>query len=221
MEKIRINALIYSLILFLTSAGGCSGPFKQANITANEFYRSPLLKNIGNSRIGFLTTVASRERGLSEYRVGISDIIEKAFRKEKPEIVIISSRETINSINNAALTDIYASMLNYYDVTGILNKNYLKKIGDALEVQYIAQPKLLSFVETTTIRLSALGLSIISTRETTVKLSLQLWDTLTGNIVWEASGQATVAVEAMRATPVTFEEVAEAASLGVVKKIPF
>src|SRR3990167_7498684 len=133
------------------------------------------------------------------------------------EIVIISSRETIKSINNAALTDIYASMLNYYDVTGILNKNYLKKIGDALEVQYIAQPRLLSFVETTTIRLSALGLSIISTRETTVKLSLQLWDTLTGNIVWEASGQATVAVEAMRATPVTFEEVAEAVSLAVVK----
>src|SRR3990172_7901967 len=123
MEKIRINALIYSLILFLTSAGGCSGPFKQANITANEFYRSPLLKDIGNSRIGFLTTAVSRERGLSEYRVGVSDIIEKAFRKEKPEIVIISSRETINSINNAALTDIYASMLNYYDVTGILNKN--------------------------------------------------------------------------------------------------
>ena len=221
MEKIRINALIYSLILFLTSAGGCSGPFKQANITANEFYRSPLLKDIGNSRIGFLTTAVSRERGLSEYRVGVSDIIEKAFQKEKPKINIISSRETINSINTADLTDIYSKMLDYYDTTGILKKDYLWKVGDALKVRHIIQPKLLSFTESVSSRFSFFGLSIVSTRETTVKISLQLWDTVTGNVIWEGSGQATVAIESMRAKPVTFEEVAEAASLSVVKKFPF
>jgi hypothetical protein len=97
----------------------------------------------------------------------------------------------------------------------------LKKVGNALNVRYVAQPRLLSFTETTYSRFSFLGLSLISTRETTVKIFLQVWDVSTGNIVWEGSGQATIAVEAMRAKPVTFEEVAETASFSLMKKLPF
>jgi len=86
-------------------------------------------------------------------------------------------------------------------------------------VKYIAQPRLLSYIERTSTRLSAFGLSLVSTRETTVKVSLQLWDTDTGKIVWEGSGQATIAVEALRAKPVSFEEVVEAASRELMKRL--
>jgi hypothetical protein len=213
--------LIHIFVLHLILTTSCSSPFKQTNISTHELYRSPILHNISVYRIGFLTTAVSRERGLGEYRVVVSDIIEKAFRTEKPKINMISSREIMNKINSANLTGIYAEVLDSYDITGILNRDFLKKIGDVLNVKYIAQPKLLSFTETTSSRLSALGLSLISTRETTLKISLQVWDTFTGNIIWEGSGQATVAAEAMRAKPVTFEEVAEVTSLGVVKKFPF
>lgn len=207
-------------VLFLNFLG-CGSPLKQINVSSYEFYRSPQVDKIDGNRIGFLTTALSRMSSLGEYKVTISDIIEKAFQKEKPKINIISSRETINSINTSELTDIYSKMLDYYDTTGILKKDYLWKIGDALKVRYIIQPKLLSFAESISSRFSFLGLAIVSTRETTVKISLQLWDTVTGNVIWEGSGQATVAIESMRAKPVTFEEVAEAASFSVVKKFPF
>ncbi|MEK6590091.1 MAG: hypothetical protein AABZ11_05370 [Nitrospinota bacterium] len=213
--------LILIFVLYLILTTGCGSPFKQTNISTHELYRSSILHNISIYRIGFLTTAVSRESSLGEYRVVVSNIIEKTFRSEKPKINIISSREIINKINSANLTGIYAEVLDFYDITGILNKDFLKKIGDVLNVKYVAQPKLLSFTEATSVRLSALGLSLISTRETTLKVSLQVWDTFTGNIIWEGSGQATIAVEAMRAKPVTFEEVAEVASLSVVKKFPF
>ena len=53
-----------------------------------------------------------------------------------------------------------------------------------------------------------------------MNISLELWDVETGNIVWEASGQATIAVEAMRVKPVSFQDVAEHASRSLVKKFP-
>src|SRR3989338_9261611 len=85
---------------------GCGGPLKQINVSSYEFYRSPQVDKIDDNRIGILTTALSRMSSLGEYKVTISDIIEKAFQKEKPKINIISSRETINIINTSELTDI-------------------------------------------------------------------------------------------------------------------
>lgn len=207
-------------MFLLSSVAGCSGPLKQASIYANEFYRAPNIEGLNNTHIGFLTTIVSRGNGMGEYRMAVSDIIEKAFREERPEIKIVTVRETLNRINRSGLTRDYASMLESYNTTGILDKEVLLKIGNTLGIKHIAQPKLSSLIERTSTRLSAFGLSIVSTRETTVKISLQLWDTETGNIIWEGSGAATIAVEALRAKSVSFEEVAEAASRSLVKKFP-
>lgn len=208
------------VLIFLLSGVGCSGPLKQASISANEFYKAPYIDGLNSTHIGFLTTAVSRGNGLGEYRMAVSDIIEKTFRKDRPGISMVTARETLNRINSSGLTNEYGNMLQSYDITGILDKKVLTRIGEILDVKYIAQPKLSSFTERTSTRLSAFGLALVSTRETTIKISLQVWDTETGDIVWEGSGQATVAVEAMRAKPVSFEEVAEAASRSLIKKFP-
>lgn len=208
------------VLIFLFTGIGCSGPLKQASISANEFYRAPYMDGLNSTHIGFLTTAVSRGNGLGEYRMTVSDIIEKTFREDRPGIGIVTAREALNRINSSGMTNDYAVMLQSYDITGILDKKVLARIGEILDVKYIVQPKLSSFTERTSTRLSAFGLSLISTRETTVKISLQVWDTNTGDIVWEGSGQATVAVEALRAKSVSFEEVAEAASKSLIKKFP-
>ncbi len=210
--------VVFIFILLSANLLGCTGPLKQSNISANEFYRAVRPEDLRGNIIGFLTTVVPKGNSQGEYRSLISDIIEKNFKEGQPDIGIIPSREALNRINGAELTKEYAGMLEDYEITGILDKHVLAKIGNILNVKYIAQPRLSSFVERTSTRLSAFGLSLVSTRETTVKVSLQLWDTGTGNIVWEGSGQATIAVEALRAKPVSFEEVAEAASRGLMKK---
>jgi len=208
------------ILTTVTLIVGCSAPLKQVNTDAKEFWRSPTLPNVGKYTIAFLTTAVSKGSGLSEYRLTLSDIMERTFSAERPYIKIIPSRETINRINSSHLTVTLARMLEYYDITGILEQDLLKKIGNAIGARLVAQPKLLSFSERTSTRLSAFGLALVSTRETTVKLSLQLWDVSSGKIVWEGTGQATVAVEALRARPVTFEEVAETASRSVVSQFP-
>lgn len=210
---------VFVFILLSASFLGCTGPLKQANISANEFYRAVSPEEFKGNTVGFLTTVVPRGNGQGEYRSLISDIIERNFKEGQPDIGIVPSRETLNRINGAELTKEYAGMLEGYETTGILDKNVLAKIGNILNVKYIAQPRLSSFAERTSTRLSAFGLSLVSTRETTMKVSLQLWDAGTGNIVWEGSGQATIAVEALRAKPVSFEEVADVASRGLMKKL--
>src|SRR3989338_5046039 len=84
---------LFSVLCLLSSVfffiAGCGGPLKQLNVSSYEFYRSPQVNKIDGNRIGFLTTALSRVSGLGEYKVTISDIIEKAFQKEKPKINII------------------------------------------------------------------------------------------------------------------------------------
>jgi len=210
--------LFFSILLTINFQG-CSGPLKQSSISSDEFYRSLHFEDLRRGTVGFLTTVVSRGNGQGEYRSIVSDIVEKNFKEGRPDIEIVSSRDCLNLINEAGLTKEYAGMLENYEITGILDKHVLGKIGDILDVKYIAQPRLLSYIERTSTRLSAFGLSLVSTRETTVKVSLQLWDTDTGKIVWEGSGQATIAVEALRAKPVSFEEVVEAASRELMKRL--
>ena len=57
-------------------------------------------------------------------------------------------------------------------------------------------------------RLSILGLRIFQTRVTFLRLTLQLWDTRTGEIIWESSGEATLAAEDVREARIPFDEIA-------------
>jgi len=211
---------VFALLLLSLSLLSCSGPLKQSSISAHELYKTSDVIEFNNNSIGFFTTSVPRSNGFSEYKTAVSDIIESVFRVERADLSVIQSRDIINRINSSELTHEYADMLQGYELTGILDKKVLKKIGDILGVRYIARPKLTTYVERTSTRLSAFGLALISTRETSVNISLELWDVETGNIVWEASGQATIAVEAMRVKPVSFQDVAEHASRSLVKKFP-
>lgn len=216
--SLSILIVISTFLMFFSTA--CSGPLKQANITGNELYRAQDMDTLVIEKIGFLTTVVTGNSGLKEYRTIVSDFIEEAF-KQKNKFNIVTSRETLNRINRSGITDEYIKLLKGYEITGILDKRILSRLKDILGVRYIAQPRLSMFSERTSSRLSAFGLALVSTRETTVKISLQLWDAENGTILWEGSGEATIAVEALRAKPVSFEEVAAAACRALSEKFTF
>jgi hypothetical protein len=67
---------------------------------------------------------------------------------------------------------------------------------------------LAGFSQFTSSRLSILGLRIFQTRISTMRLSVQLWDTRSGEMAWEASGEATLATEDVRELRIPFEEIA-------------
>jgi len=209
----------YILLIGLSlTLAACSGPLKQVNISGTELYRAKNMDTDFLNSLGFLTTVVAGNGGLKEYRNIVSDLLERTFiKKVNPHI--LTSREALNLINQANLTGEYAKLIEQYEITGILDKRILRKLKDILKVKYIAQPRLSYFTERAYSRLTAFGLALVSTRETTVKISLQIWDAERGLILWEGSGEAIIAVEAMRAKHVTFEEVAAAACEGLIEKL--
>ena len=209
------------LALLFPWSGGCGAPLRQVSTVALEFYRDPGLPDLNGIPIALLqTAVVSRSGQLIEFRSAVSDLLEEAFRVHRPDRKIIPTREVLSRINQTHLTRKYAEMLRTYEITGILDRDVLRALGRMMGIRYLLQPRLMHYTERTSVRLSAFGLALISTRETTVKVALQLWDAWTGAILWEGTGQGTVATEVMRATPISFEEVARVACESVVKRFP-
>jgi hypothetical protein len=106
------------------------------------------------------------------------------------------------------LTREYADMVTACVRTGILNRVGLEKSGRALHATHVFQPILAWFSQSMSGRLSILGLRILQTRVTALRLTLQLWDTRTGVILWESSGEATLAGEDIRESRIPFDEIA-------------
>jgi len=217
--KLRLLSCFGAVVLALGLAG-CAGPFKQVNFEVRESYRSEKLNPRGLrwTRVALLT--ASVGTGQEEYKRLTGDLLEKAFNRFRRDIVVIPSGEALSRINNADLTDGYAWMIRDYATTGILNKETLGKVGNALGVRHVIQPRLVKFKESQETRFSIFGLTLVKTQESSFKAFLEVWDTETGEILWEGSGEATVAVEDVRAKPISFEEVAAVAFENLVKKLP-
>jgi hypothetical protein len=75
----------------------------------------------------------------------------------------------------------------------MLDRQRLRRIGSGLGSQYVLLPGLAQFDEEILDKYEAAGLKLLRNRVTTLRLWLQLWDSQTGHIVWESSGEATTA----------------------------
>ena len=146
--------------------------------------------------------------GLEGYAHQVSRSLSSALDERPTVITALPVHETLNRINRAELSEEYADMVTDYVRTGILHRSGLQKIGQALHVTHVFQPSLASFNQSMSGRFSFFGLRVLQTRVTTLRLSLQLWDTRTGDIVWESSGEATLAGEDVREFRIPFDEIA-------------
>lgn len=124
-------------------------------------------------------------------------------------MVVVPPHEALSRINQEGLAAPYAAMVSDYLRSGILTRDVLNKVGLALNAPYVFQPSMAAFSQTMSSRFSFFGLRLFQTRVTQLRLSAQLWDTRTGEIVWEASGEATVGAEDVREFRLPFEEIAE------------
>jgi hypothetical protein len=139
----------------------------------------------------------------------VSRSLGAALEQSKRPIKVVSAYETLSLINEAGLAVEYQDMVSIYSRTGILHRPVLEKIGRSLDAHYVFQPTLVMFSQSTSGRLSVLGLRLSQTRVSILRLTVQLWDTRTGKILWESSGDATQADEDVREFRIPFEEIAQ------------
>lgn len=213
------RVLLFLLIFLVTACA--SDPLTQINFSTRESFRATEFAASGTARtIALLTAMEGKDGNGSEYRRLLADFIEESIRTDRPDFNITPYWEGLNTINSTGLTGDYAAMFTQYASTGILNSAALKKLGGALKVDYVIQPRLVNFQQKQSNRFSALGLTIFKTHESEIKIYIEMWDVKTGRLVWIGLSEANLASEKFRARPIPFEAVARVAVQNLIKKIP-
>lgn len=207
-----------SLVGALTLLGvvGCAGPFRQAQFVIDASFRAPDLE-LDGATVGFITPSSASG---SEDRWILSDILAETLKEMRKHVTVIFPSESLSLINQAGIAREYKEMIKDYQTCGILDRDILAMIGEAVGAQYLVHIKLTSFDQFAAIRLSVLGLRTIDSQTAKIRLFLQIWQTEQGKVVWAGSGEGIITRESFRARPVSFNELARLGCQRLVEKLP-
>jgi hypothetical protein len=207
-NRVRQLIIFVLMISWLLISTACVGPLQQwgEETTFHPKAASFDPATLKQEQVAVLSAMVGF--GLEGYAHQTARSLASALTQTRVPIKSLTVQDTLNRINIEGLAGEYAGMVSTYVRTGILDRVELEKIGRALHVTYVFQPSLASFSQSMSSRLSILGLRILQTRVTALRLTLQLWDTRTGEIVWESSGEATLAGEDVRESRIPFDEIA-------------
>ena len=136
-----------------------------------------------------------------------------------PPLVAQPIPDTLNALNQQGLTGEYAELLSGFARSCVLERKRLQSLGSALRSRYVLLPGLAGFDEVLADSFEVSGLKIVRSRISTLRLWLQLWDTQTGRLLWESSGEARVASELLRPDrTVPFDETAQKLWLRMIRE---
>ncbi|HJT19848.1 MAG TPA: hypothetical protein VJ746_05235 [Nitrospira sp.] len=146
--------------------------------------------------------------GLRGNEVGMDFMLGDVLHKVAPQIQIVSPQHAISQINQQGLTAEYTQMRADAEQSHILNRDSLQKIGTAIGARFVFQPRLAAFTQTMYDRWTfpAFGVVISQTRQSNLRMSVQLWDTKTGELLWASMAEGTMQSEAFAKDPVYMED---------------
>ncbi|MET0516748.1 MAG: hypothetical protein ABW047_15630 [Nitrospiraceae bacterium] len=145
--------------------------------------------------------------------IALTYYLDDVLHKVRPDWKIIPSQETATRINRQGLAAEYSRMRSDYELTSILDRDSLRKIAAAIGARYVFQPRLADFQQMMQDRwiFPAANVRVSQTRSSIMRLSLSMWDTETGELVWASMGEATMEGEAVSQDPVYLEDISRAA----------
>jgi hypothetical protein len=133
--------------------------------------------------------------GFQGFSPFLSRALTAAISEASSSIKEIPSYETVNIINRKGLAADYTELLAGFVRSGILERDRLQRLGSALDARYVLLPGLTDFNQVLIDRFEIAGLKMVRNRVITLRLWLQLWDTETGQIIWESTGESTTVSE--------------------------
>ncbi len=218
------SSLALFLLLPLVMVSGCStAPPAEARFSW-EFFRSPTIspETFFGQSVAVLPAVGIEYDATQEiYRETLAGLLYAALKKypEGPRILSLGAFQS--GINRSALWSDLMQMYNEYQKTAVLRKDILSKVGRAVDARYVILPRLLRFQSETFDRATMLGISIFRTRQSNVDIHAQIWDTTTGEVIWQGASEGAVASEVVRGRPASFMAVATNACESLASKMPW
>ena len=179
-------------------AAGCSTPVSLSDHHITSTPRAPSVDVavLACGPVAALGIVApSGIQGLSPT---VSHALAVALAEGSPPIRMIPMPEALNRLTDRGLADEYAEVLAGHGRSGLAERERLQRIGAALGSRYVLQPGLAEFTQSLVDKFEFSGLKIVKTRISTLRLWLQVWDTETGHILAESTGEVTAAIPVLR-----------------------
>jgi hypothetical protein len=119
---------------------------------------------------------------LQGFSPSLSLALVRAIDNVRPSIHAIPGYETLSLLNEQGLAKDYADLISGYTSGGILERQRLRRVGSAVGSRLML-PGVAEFDQSVVDKYETVGLKLVRTRLTTLRLWLQLWDAHTGQIV--------------------------------------
>lgn len=168
--------------------------------------------------IAFITP--SSVTGQEEDRQALALAFTEALKLARPKLRIVSLPQTLGAINRAGLAGEYRQMFEDYRLTGIFTRETLLKVSQVTGARYLAQLKLGGFRQESKNRWGTLGIRMLETKTTSLRLYLQIWDGENGSVAWEGAQELMSSHESLKEDSISFKMAVEQSANALLKRFP-
>lgn len=138
----------------------------------------------------------------------------------RPDLHIVPLPETLSAVNRMGLAREYRQMFEDYRLAGIFDREALQKIARVTGTRYLAQLKLGTLRQESKDRFGFLGLRVLETKTSTIRLFLQIWDSDDGSVAWEGAQETTVSHESLAAEYISMKSIVQEAARDLLAHLP-
>ncbi len=191
----------------------------QQNIPTTQVLMIDLrTEDLRKGGIAFITP--SSITGQEEDRQALALAFAEVLLTLRPDLNVIALPQTLSAVNRHGLTREYRQMFEDYRLTGIFDREILEQVAKVTRVRYLAQLKLGAFRQESKSRFGLLGLRVLETKTSTIRLFLQIWDTQDGSVAWEGAQESTVSHESLAEEYVSMKSIVQESARDLVAHLP-
>jgi heme-degrading monooxygenase HmoA len=168
--------------------------------------------------IAFITP--SSITGQEEDKQALAFAFTEILLKLRPDLAVMPLSQTLSAINRKGLTREYRQMFEDYRLTGIFDREILEKVAKVTKTRYLAQLKMGAFRQESKSRFGFLGVRVLETKTSTIRLFLQIWDSHDGSVAWEGAQESTVSHESMAEEYISMKSIVQESARDLVALLP-
>jgi len=219
-RKYRTSLLVIGLALLLNACANQQLQTKtQQNIPTTQVLTIDLQSaDLRKGGIAFITP--SSITGQEEDKQALALAFTEILLKMRPDLSVMALPQTLSAVNREGLTREYRQMFEDYRLTGIFDRETLQKVAGVTKVRYLAQLKLGAFRQESKSRFGMLGLRVLETKTSTIRLFLQIWDSQDGSVAWEGAQESTVSHESLAEEYVSMKSIVQESARDLVTNLP-